>query len=37
MIVRLAYAITLAVLVTGCGRGSALPSEQPLTRSPLRF
>jgi plastocyanin len=31
MIVRLASAISLAVLVTGCGRGGVLPADQPLT------
>ena len=29
MIVRLVYAIPLAVLVTGCGGGSARPADQP--------
>ena len=31
MIVRLAHAISLAALVTGCGRGGPLAADQPLT------
>jgi len=31
MIVRLVYVMALAALATGCGRGGALPADQPLT------